>query len=663
MNLSFFPGRMRRKFNFLKVRLFCWSWTHIQLFVKMSKKLNFQNLLPATATQYTKSEFVFQQKLGSGAFGQVWKARHKLTQVQFAIKQIPKQRILRLLDQIKREITIMYQLNHPYIVRLISHFEDEKYLYMVLELIEGGTLFYKLTQENVLLERVACQYFREIVEAVEFLHSRDPVIIHRDIKPENIMLQKTGEVKLTDFGWANFISAHTERMTACGTLEYLPPEMVTDKGHDTCADIWCLGILLYEMLAGITPFKGSGREKTLANITKGTLKFPRGFPALAKDLVVKMLEKNKEKRISIFQIKEHRWLQITQPLREPLKIPQNKTQISECNNETENSYSENEFDDDVSKVPVNTYRKSILYLKNNIERKSNQVSSQRSSLVNLLKELPGLKGKLKSLEEKIENKKNELVQMTGKNKELLAKCFDLNLELEKLTDLNEAFVSDSRTDAMLRHIELKKLVNLHKIILDNQKIEYKNATQTFNEAEQQLKHFQFKMKEMKTLDLQSKSKQSSSIYELKLNLDSLKTQLTEKKNVSHSEVVDQIYYKEISSFIREKITDFPNKHRELARKLEEMEDQANEKEQQISELTIEYEMKKSQKLYNLRKKKDEFLRKTRKDKDQTDNIKKKLSADKIELIKKELDDSRRIVNYVDETELDGCKKRIEVRII
>ena len=94
----------------------------------------------------------------------------------------------------------MYSIDHPHIVKLFSHFEDEKYCYLLMELVEGGNLFHKLTRENILLERVAAQYFREIVLAIEYLHTRSPSIIHRDIKPENILIDKSGRLKLTDFG-------------------------------------------------------------------------------------------------------------------------------------------------------------------------------------------------------------------------------------------------------------------------------------------------------------------------------------------------------------------------------------------------------------------------------------------------------------------------------
>ena len=131
----------------------------------------------------------------------------------------------------------MYSLNHPHIVKLFSHFEDDKYFYLVMELVEGGNLFHKLNNENVLLERVAAQYLREIVLAIEYLHTRTPGIIHRDIKPENILIDKTGRLKLTDFGWANYFNKSVERLTSCGTLEYLPPEIADENGHDLSADV------------------------------------------------------------------------------------------------------------------------------------------------------------------------------------------------------------------------------------------------------------------------------------------------------------------------------------------------------------------------------------------------------------------------------------------
>lgn len=259
--------------------------------------------------ELTKNDFKFERKLGDGAFGQVWKAKHRDTGAVYAIKQVPKDKVVKMLPQFRREVFIMYELHHAHIIKLYNHFEDDRYFYLIMEQAEGGNLFHKLYRQRQFLEKVAAQYFREIVLAVEYLHSHVPAIIHRDIKPENILLDNAGRLKLTDFGWSNYYTDESSmRFTMCGTLEYLPPEMVDREGHDTSADIWCLGILLFEMLVGHTPFKAGGNNRNLMmrNITEGKIKFPLSFPPLAKELVAKMLEKHPSKRITISEVKQDR---------------------------------------------------------------------------------------------------------------------------------------------------------------------------------------------------------------------------------------------------------------------------------------------------------------------------------------------------------------------
>lgn len=213
-----------------------------------------------------KEDFEFERRLGDGAFGQVWRVKHRATAKLYALKQVPKDKVMKMLPQFKREVYIMYELNHPHIVKLYNHFEDETNFYLIMELCEGGNMFHKLSREKHFLERIAAQYFREVLLAVEYLHSHVPAIIHRDIKPENILLDKQGRIKLTDFGWSNYYNPENAvpRTTLCGTLEYLPPEMVEEKGHNTSADVWCLGVLLFEMLVGYTPFKSPAKDRLLS---------------------------------------------------------------------------------------------------------------------------------------------------------------------------------------------------------------------------------------------------------------------------------------------------------------------------------------------------------------------------------------------------------------
>lgn len=156
---------------------------------------------------------------------------------------------------------------------------------------------------------------REIISAVEYLHSLDPPIIHRDIKPENILLDSNDSVKLWDFGWSNFFNENSTRLTYCGTPEYLAPEMIKQKGHTKSLDIWNLGVLFFELLAGRPPFEGSNQQDLFKNILNFKIRWPKGFSAVAKDLVSKLLKSDPDQRISLSEILEHPWFQAHKPMR------------------------------------------------------------------------------------------------------------------------------------------------------------------------------------------------------------------------------------------------------------------------------------------------------------------------------------------------------------
>ena len=225
-----------------------------------------------------------------------------------------------LVQQLEREVRIMYELDHPYIIKIFTHFEDDRNVYVVMEFAAGGHMFKLLRRLREFDERTSAQYLREIVSALQYLHSHDPPIIHRDIKPENILLDAEGRCKLADFGWSNFYVDDSIRDTYCGTLDYLAPEMVNRAGHTVKLDIWSVGILLFEMIAGKAPFEAKQKEALFENIRKLKLRFPMTFPPLAKDLVRKLLKINPEERISLEELLTHQWLRTIQPLR-PLVSP------------------------------------------------------------------------------------------------------------------------------------------------------------------------------------------------------------------------------------------------------------------------------------------------------------------------------------------------------
>ena len=160
----------------------------------------------------------------------------------------------------------MYKLDNKYVVKLFNHYEDDDSFYLILEFAPKGQIYTRLKREGRFSERVAAQFIREVVEAVKYLHHQTPPIIHRDIKPENILLDAEDAVKLADFGWSNFFNENRERMTYCGTPEYLAPEMIRQSGHDKSLDIWNLGVLLFELLTGNPPFVGKDQKELFDNI-------------------------------------------------------------------------------------------------------------------------------------------------------------------------------------------------------------------------------------------------------------------------------------------------------------------------------------------------------------------------------------------------------------
>ena len=271
----------------------------------------------------TDFESLEDKSIGKGGFGSVWKVRHKITRQIFAIKVINKDSIVKqnMIEQTNREIEIMYKLDHPHIIKLYSHFEDDEDFCLIMQIASKGQLYSVIKRLKRLDQRTAAQYMREVISAIKYLHTRNPPIIHRDIKPENILLDQDGRCKLADFGWSNFDDGRKNRETYCGTPEYLAPEMVTKSGHNESVDIWALGVLLFEMLTGRTPFNFTGdRIQLYNNIKSLRIVWTDDFPQLAKDLVGRILKLNPKDRLSLDEMINHQWFRDT-PLLKPLLSP------------------------------------------------------------------------------------------------------------------------------------------------------------------------------------------------------------------------------------------------------------------------------------------------------------------------------------------------------
>lgn len=255
------------------------------------------------------SDFDNLVKIGEGSFGIVFKATYKKTGATYAIKAIDKRNKTNQEGKtyFKREIEIMYKIRHPNIVRLYTHFEDDSYCYFVMEYISKGNLY-----DNIAKQRKKCfdaktvaNYMKDLLSAVYYLHSMDPPIIHRDIKLENVLLNEDGVIKLTDFGWSNYIFSDEVRDTFCGTPVYLAPEMIDRKEHDHNVDIWCIGVMMFELITGKLPFNTTNKILLEDSIRNLKINWPSDMNNQVRDLISRILKIEPSKRLQIENIFKH----------------------------------------------------------------------------------------------------------------------------------------------------------------------------------------------------------------------------------------------------------------------------------------------------------------------------------------------------------------------
>ncbi|KAJ2488943.1 hypothetical protein IWW47_005321, partial [Coemansia sp. RSA 2052] len=301
--------------------------------------------------------YVIVKELGHGSFGTVYLAKHAVTGELFALKEYHKASLRkrlqsttmssapgggdgpmrpgrggglfaarqRLLQQrseedadpfslIKTELAISKKLQHPNLVRLYEALNDSEQdvLYLVIDLCENGPV-QKIdsSMSEPLQPEVAHKYFTQALLALEYLHEHD--IVHRDIKPDNMLLTKNDTLKISDFGESTLHDNNSDKVRgSSGTPAFMAPELCQSAGEVSgeAADIWSLGVCLYSFIYGVLPFQGASIIEVLDSVSAGQLHLPDPPPnnEQLNELLVRMLDRNPESRITIAEIREHPWV-------------------------------------------------------------------------------------------------------------------------------------------------------------------------------------------------------------------------------------------------------------------------------------------------------------------------------------------------------------------
>jgi calcium-dependent protein kinase len=248
--------------------------------------------------------------LGTGSYGIVYLVRQNQTDLLFAMKEI-KKNSLNYIDDLN-EISILKYLDHVNILKIYEFFNDDNYIYIISEHCRGGELYTKLRIANRFKEKLVRNIMRQILSAVYYCHSKN--IIHRDLKPQNILIEDEEEfvIKIIDFGTSEIFNKNKTK--ACiGTILYMAPEVIKHSDYNKKYDLWSCGVIMYYLLFGELPFQGTTEEEIFDKIKNSPITFHDEIwdevSDNAKDLIIGLLERNINKRLSAEEALEHSFFQ------------------------------------------------------------------------------------------------------------------------------------------------------------------------------------------------------------------------------------------------------------------------------------------------------------------------------------------------------------------
>uniref|UniRef100_A0A669EGM2 Serine/threonine-protein kinase BRSK2 n=1 Tax=Oreochromis niloticus TaxID=8128 RepID=A0A669EGM2_ORENI len=267
----------------------------------MSKELSLSQ-----SAQYV-GPYRLEKTLGKGQTGLVKLGVHCITGQKVAIKIVNREKLSEsVLMKVEREIAILKLIEHPHVLKLHDVYENNKYLYLVLEHVSGGELFDYLVKKGRLTPKEARKFFRQIISALDFCHSHS--ICHRDLKPENLLLDEKNNIRIADFGMASLQVGDSLLETSCGSPHYACPEVIRGEKYDgRRADVWSCGVILFALLVGALPFDHDNLRQLLEKVKSGVFHMPHFIPPDCQSLLKGMIEVNPEKRLTLEAIQKHSW--------------------------------------------------------------------------------------------------------------------------------------------------------------------------------------------------------------------------------------------------------------------------------------------------------------------------------------------------------------------
>uniref|UniRef100_A0AAQ5YFP6 Protein kinase domain-containing protein n=1 Tax=Amphiprion ocellaris TaxID=80972 RepID=A0AAQ5YFP6_AMPOC len=267
-----------------------------------------KELTVGQSSQYV-GPYRLEKTLGKGQTGLVKLGVHCITGQKVAIKIVNREKLSEsVLMKVEREIAILKLIEHPHVLKLHDVYENNKYLYLVLEHVSGGELFDYLVKKGRLMPKEARKFFRQIISALDFCHNHS--ICHRDLKPENLLLDEKNNIRIADFGMASLQVGDSLLETSCGSPHYACPEVIRGEKYDgRRADVWSCGVILFALLVGALPFDHDNLRQLLEKVKSGVFHMPHFIPPDCQALLKGMIEVNPDKRLTLEAIQKHAWYQ------------------------------------------------------------------------------------------------------------------------------------------------------------------------------------------------------------------------------------------------------------------------------------------------------------------------------------------------------------------